>query len=112
MKVIAVCFTLIVAIVLATAQHFGSHLPPFGLNSLTGDFGGPTAFSGQDFSASLTAASRDPRQNRGPVVFPPPPTGGPMESSGVVVGASGYGFVPPNSPQNPYSSVLRNLRYF
>lgn len=36
----------------------------------------------------------------GPVVFPPPPTDGPMESSGVVVGASGYGFVPPNAPQS------------
>lgn len=38
---------------------------------------------------------RDPRENRGPVVFPPaPPDNG--ETSGVVVGASGYGFVPPN----------------
>ncbi|KAJ8972422.1 hypothetical protein NQ314_000190, partial [Rhamnusium bicolor] len=40
-------------------------------------------------------AVRDPRQNPGPVVFPPaPPDNG--ETSGVVVGASGYGFVPPN----------------
>lgn len=32
----------------------------------------------------------------GPVVFPEPPTDGPMESSGVIVGASGFGFVPPS----------------
>ncbi|KAJ8950191.1 hypothetical protein NQ318_003182 [Aromia moschata] len=39
---------------------------------------------------------RDPRENTGPVVFPPaPPDNG--ESSGVIVGASGYGFVPPHS---------------
>lgn len=33
----------------------------------------------------------------GPVQFPSPPADGPVESSGVIVGASGYGFVPPNS---------------
>jgi hypothetical protein len=33
--------------------------------------------------------------NIGPVVFPMPPADGPMESSGVVIGASGFGFVPP-----------------
>lgn len=33
----------------------------------------------------------------GPVVFPASPEDGPMESSGVIVGASGYGFVPPSS---------------
>ncbi|EDV92735.1 GH18664 [Drosophila grimshawi] len=38
---------------------------------------------------------RDPRQNRGPVVFPPSPPDAIEESSGVVVGASGFGFVPP-----------------
>lgn len=32
----------------------------------------------------------------GPVVFPDPPQDGPMESSGVIVGASGFGFVPPS----------------
>ena len=30
----------------------------------------------------------------GPVVFPMPPNDGPMETSGVVIGASGFGFVP------------------
>lgn len=36
----------------------------------------------------------------GPVQFPSPPTDGPVESSGVIVGASGYGFVPPNGPSS------------
>lgn len=36
----------------------------------------------------------------GPVVFPPSPANAPVESSGVVVGASGFGFVPPQSPQS------------
>lgn len=38
----------------------------------------------------------------GPVVFPDPPTDGPMETSGVIVGASGFGFVPPGA-QRPQS---------
>ncbi|XP_065072492.1 uncharacterized protein LOC135696876 isoform X2 [Ochlerotatus camptorhynchus] len=113
MKAFAVCFAIALSLALATAQRFGSPLPAFSLSSLTGDFGGPTAFGGQEFSSgSLTAAGRDPRQNRGPVVFPAPPTDGPMETSGVVVGASGYGFVPPNTPQNSFNSYYRNLRYF
>ncbi|XP_022233497.1 uncharacterized protein LOC111081675 [Drosophila obscura] len=45
--------------------------------------------------SSATQQVRDPRQNRGPVVFPPSPPDAVDESSGVVVGASGYGFVPP-----------------
>lgn len=36
----------------------------------------------------------------GPVVFPDPPQDGPMESSGVIVGASGFGFVPPSGQQD------------
>lgn len=58
-------------------------------------FGSPYAFGG---GLDVPFQSqRDPRQNTGPVVFPPaPPDNG--ETSGVVVGASGYGFVPPNSP--------------
>lgn len=51
-------------------------------------------FYSRSYNAPLQ--TRDPRQNPGPVVFPPaPPDNG--ETSGVVVGASGYGFVPPNS---------------
>lgn len=34
----------------------------------------------------------------GPVVFPEPPADGPVESSGVIIGGSGFGFVPPNGP--------------
>ncbi|XP_050305318.1 uncharacterized protein LOC126742625 isoform X2 [Anthonomus grandis grandis] len=56
-----------------------------------------SSFGGFGLDSALTSA-RDPRQNPGPVVFPPaPPDNG--ETSGVVVGASGYGFVPPNSPR-------------
>ncbi|XP_031773799.1 uncharacterized protein LOC100863346 isoform X4 [Apis florea] len=41
-------------------------------------------------------AMRDPRSNRGPVLFPPGPPPNNEDTSGVIVGASGYGFVPPN----------------
>ncbi|XP_015511723.1 uncharacterized protein Wat [Neodiprion pinetum] len=40
---------------------------------------------------------RDPRSNRGPVVFPAGPPSPSDETSGVIVGASGYGFVPPGN---------------
>ncbi|XP_076252325.1 uncharacterized protein LOC143191291 isoform X2 [Rhynchophorus ferrugineus] len=79
---VTLCIACLVA--LARAQ-FG-----FGFNALRAGFG---------LDSPLTSA-RDPRQNPGPVVFPPaPPDNG--ETSGVVVGASGYGFVPPNSPRGP-----------
>lgn len=51
------------------------------------------AFGGGGLDASLN--QRDPRANTGPVLFPAPP-GDNGQTSGVVVGASGYGFVPPN----------------
>ncbi|KAK4881513.1 hypothetical protein RN001_004832 [Aquatica leii] len=56
-----------------------------------GNFGFQHPFAG-GLDASL--GLRDPRQNTGPVLFPqaPPDTG---ETSGVIPGASGYGFVPP-----------------
>ncbi|KAF5305566.1 hypothetical protein FQA39_LY01657 [Lamprigera yunnana] len=57
-----------------------------------GSYGFQHPFAG-GLDASL--GLRDPRQNTGPVVFPPaPPDNG--ETSGVIPGASGYGFVPPN----------------
>ncbi|XP_068909640.1 uncharacterized protein [Tenebrio molitor] len=63
-------------------------------------FGGFESLGG--FSGGLDSplqSARDPRQNPGPVVFPPaPPDNG--ETSGVVVGASGYGFVPPSQSKN------------
>ncbi|XP_011313032.1 uncharacterized protein [Fopius arisanus] len=51
------------------------------------------------FGPYLRASSpmRDPRSNRGPVLFPVGPPGNPADTSGVIVGASGFGFVPPNS---------------
>ncbi|XP_074030542.1 uncharacterized protein isoform X2 [Leptinotarsa decemlineata] len=65
-----------------------------------GQYGFRTFSDFSGFGNGLDAplqATRDPRQNQGPVVFPPaPPDSG--ETSGVVVGASGYGFVPPQSP--------------
>lgn len=68
----------------------------FGFGGGFESFGGFSGFGG-GLDAPLTAA-RDPRQNPGPVVFPPaPPDNG--ETSGVIVGASGYGFVPPNGPR-------------
>lgn len=57
-------------------------------------------FSPYAFSGGLDVPlqqQRDSRQDRGPVLFPQaPPDNG--ETSGVVVGASGFGFVPPNNP--------------
>ncbi|KAJ8982251.1 hypothetical protein NQ317_018640 [Molorchus minor] len=59
-----------------------------------GDFGSFRGFGG-GLDTPLQSI-RDPRENTGPVVFPPaPPDNG--ETSGVVVGASGYGFVPPHT---------------
>lgn len=43
------------------------------------------------------AGLRDPRSNRGPVLFPPGPPPNSADTSGVIVGASGYGFVPPSA---------------
>ncbi|XP_041982092.1 uncharacterized protein LOC121735354 [Aricia agestis] len=59
------------------------------------------AYFGSNFGGlqSLSGAVRDPRANTGPVVFPPSPPGDPSQTSGVVVGASGYGFQPPGAHQ-------------
>ncbi|XP_020288963.1 uncharacterized protein LOC109857234 [Pseudomyrmex gracilis] len=46
---------------------------------------------------SQIAVMRDPRSNRGPILFPPGPPPNSADTSGVVVGASGYGFVPPHT---------------
>ncbi|XP_030370191.1 uncharacterized protein LOC115620864 isoform X2 [Scaptodrosophila lebanonensis] len=56
---------------------------------------GRFAYDPLSLAQPSAAQVRDPRQNRGPVVFPPSPPDAIEESSGVVVGASGYGFVPP-----------------
>ncbi|KAG7190321.1 hypothetical protein KM043_006436 [Ampulex compressa] len=44
-----------------------------------------------------TDGMRDARSNRGPVLFPPGPPPNSADTSGVIVGASGYGFVPPGA---------------
>ncbi|XP_017046739.1 uncharacterized protein LOC108091869 isoform X2 [Drosophila ficusphila] len=83
---IAALFSLFVAFA-AGQQYF---LGQFGPSR--GRFGfDPVALAGPSSATQV----RDPRQNRGPVVFPPSPPDAVDESSGVVVGASGYGFVPP-----------------
>ncbi|XP_014206537.1 uncharacterized protein LOC106638034 [Copidosoma floridanum] len=51
----------------------------------------------QSSGLSSLSGGRDPRSNTGPIQFPPGPPGNPADTSGVIVGASGYGFVPPNS---------------
>ncbi|XP_063706950.1 uncharacterized protein LOC134835884 isoform X3 [Culicoides brevitarsis] len=89
-----VCLVISLCFALTSAQFFGGFpRSSSSLTQLTGDFGGPTAFSG--FPSA--GGGRDPRQNRGPVVFPPSPADAVDESSGVIVGASGFGFVPPQS---------------
>lgn len=49
------------------------------------------------FNPYIRTVMRDPRSNRGPVLFPPGPAPNSADTSGVIVGASGYGFVPPNA---------------
>ncbi|XP_029673751.1 uncharacterized protein LOC115241918 [Formica exsecta] len=44
-----------------------------------------------------SAVMRDPRSNRGPILFPAGPPPNSADTSGVIVGASGYGFVPPTA---------------
>ncbi|XP_022815141.1 uncharacterized protein LOC111348639 [Spodoptera litura] len=74
-----------IAVTSAQFSHFDVDFSDFGTS-----FGGPTY-------NNFAAAARDPRANPGPVLFPPSPSGDPSQTSGVVVGASGYGFVPPGS---------------
>lgn len=92
-QILAILFALLA---LVKAQRFGGAF----------DF-----FPAYEFGGGLDApiqAARDPRANTGPVVFPPaPPDNG--ETSGVVVGASGYGFVPP-SGQGTYHRPLSNQK--
>ncbi|XP_037950407.1 uncharacterized protein LOC119681320 [Teleopsis dalmanni] len=87
MKFFSVLFTIVLTVALVAGQQF-----------LLGQF--PSTVHSQFNYNTLDAVPqgsnvRDPRQNRGPVVFPPSPPNPLDESSGVVVGASGYGFVPP-----------------
>lgn len=79
-----------IAVTSAQFSHFDVDFSDFGTS-----FGGPTY-------NNFAAAARDPRANPGPVLFLPSPSGDPSQTSGVVVGASGYGFVPPGSQGKPY----------
>ncbi|XP_073949684.1 uncharacterized protein isoform X1 [Choristoneura fumiferana] len=89
------------ACVALTAAQFGLD---YGLDY--SDNFAPTNFGGPLLNTLSAAGARDPRANtgtlNGPVVFPPSPPGDPSQTSGVVPGASGYGFVPPGS-QGPAS---------
>lgn len=93
MKSLIALISLVLCATLVYSSPLGGYYSTF-----TGDFGGPSAFDGASF-ASMQAARGDNRQNRGdqgPVVFPV--VENPIvESSGVVVGASGFGFVPPGA---------------
>lgn len=68
-----VLLVLVAAASLAAAQSFGDFFP--------------------GFSAPAQASPGGGRANTGPILFPNTPPG--SETSGVVVGASGFGFVPP-----------------
>nr|ATU82957.1 secreted hypothetical protein [Pristhesancus plagipennis] len=64
---------------------------------------------------SFAASPRDPRANRGPVTFPQTSIG--SETSGVRVGASGYGFVPPGArggigPHGSGPNYFSGLQYW
>ncbi|CAH0714541.1 unnamed protein product, partial [Brenthis ino] len=87
-KYVTVALIVCACAVMTAAQynHFG-----FSDGYLATNFGPPS------FNVLSAASARDPRANRGPVVFPPSPPGSPDQTSGVIVGASGYGFQPPGS---------------
>ncbi|XP_025423277.1 uncharacterized protein LOC112692727 [Sipha flava] len=57
--------------------------------------------------AQQQPSNRDPRENRGPVTFPVTQPG--SETSGVIVGASGFGFVPPGGNKRPQGQGLFSL---
>lgn len=82
---VKIVFVLCACLALASAQFGFYSSPGFG--------------SGYDYFGYNTqsAGARDPRANTGPVLFPASPSGGPSETSGVVAGASGYGFVRPGA---------------
>ncbi|XP_031366972.1 uncharacterized protein LOC102674489 isoform X4 [Apis dorsata] len=76
------------------------------------------AVSSQDYSQLFAGfgpyirqavAMRDPRSNRGPVLFPPGPPPNNEDTSGVIVGASGYGFVPPNQGSFSISEIVERV---
>ncbi|CRK94549.1 CLUMA_CG008051, isoform A [Clunio marinus] len=108
MKFLLTLSSFVVLVVMALAQPFGG-FGGFGdgYSGFSGDFGGPSAFGSEPFSAPLTRDNRQNRGNQGPVVFPMSPSDAPVESSGVVIGASGFGFVPPGPQMLPFKKYAR-----
>ncbi|XP_045768454.1 uncharacterized protein LOC123869518 [Maniola jurtina] len=87
-RYVTVALVLCGCVLLASAQYnFG-----FGYDNYLANNFGPPGLGGLS-----SAAARDPRANRGPVVFPSSPPGDPDQTSGVIIGASGYGFQAPGS---------------
>ncbi|XP_067008258.1 uncharacterized protein [Anabrus simplex] len=98
--VIVICLVVLYVAMVAAQQDFYDNF--FG-NGLT-----PQGRSNGPDSPGVHHSGRFPRQinslanyeqdrSPGPVLFPQAPAGTPGETSGVVVGASGYGFVPPGT---------------
>ncbi|CAH2210883.1 uncharacterized protein LOC120627550 [Pararge aegeria] len=88
-RYVTVALVLSGCVLLAAAQY---NNVGFGYdNYLATNFGAP------GLGGLSAAASRDPRANTGPVLFPPSPSAGSDQSSGVLIGGSGYGFQPPRS---------------
>ncbi|XP_055322172.1 uncharacterized protein LOC129578094 isoform X2 [Sitodiplosis mosellana] len=118
MHIVRVLFAISMSLVLVSGQFLGTYDNSYrlGFDSFNDDFRGSSLGGSNSFGGfSGLASIRDPRQNRGPVQFPQGPTDGPVESSGVIVGASGYGFVPPNSQQSRLVAPTQNRfnnRYF
>ncbi|XP_011862703.1 PREDICTED: uncharacterized protein LOC105559203 [Vollenhovia emeryi] len=82
MRIVVLVVFVIAVLAAVSAQdfrHFFAGFGPFGLQG------------------SRSSVMRDPRSNRGPVLFPPGPPPNSADTSGVIVGASGYGFVPPSA---------------
>ncbi|EEB14177.1 conserved hypothetical protein [Pediculus humanus corporis] len=94
-EAVSIFFVFAVFISSAFAQ-FGSALYgatfPSGFVSPFSDFGSASPSSS---SSSQGFGNSPSPTNTGPVIFPPAPES--RDTSGVIVGASGYGFVPPGS---------------
>ncbi|KAH8332517.1 hypothetical protein KR074_004724 [Drosophila pseudoananassae] len=105
MQLVTVAAALCLFVAYAAGQQY--FLGQFGPSR--GRFGFDPLTLAQPLSATQV---RDPRQNRGPVVFPPSPPDAVDESSGVVVGASGYGFVPPQQTAAAVAAAADPTTFF
>ncbi|XP_015596220.1 uncharacterized protein LOC107268202 [Cephus cinctus] len=80
MKFISIVFFIVAALASVYAQDYSQLFAGFG-----------------PYLQQSNSGMRDPRSNTGPVLFPAGPPPNDADTSGVIVGASGFGFVPPNS---------------